>query len=83
MLQDKIIDANRAYRLEPSIKETQKQNNRMEEEAIKFKLKQHPFFQQADKLMEDKRKHELQGTLLGFKPDNARIFFGRKYKSKK
>ena len=81
MLRDKIIDANRAYNFQPSLKETQKQNNRMEEEVIKFRLKQHPLFQQADKLMEDKRKHELEGILLGVKPDNARIWFGKNYKT--
>ena len=80
MLRDKIIDANRAYRLEPSLKETQKQNNGMQEEVIKFRLKQHPLFQQADKLMDAKRKHALEGRLLGVKPDNARIWFGKNYR---
>ena len=78
MLQDKIIDANRAYNFQPSLKETQKQNNRMQEEVIKFRLKQQPLFQQVDKLMEDKRKHELE---VGLKPNNARIWFGKNYKS--
>ena len=77
-LQYKIIDANRAYNFQPSLKETHKQNNRMQEEVIKFRLKQHPLFQQADKLMEDKRKHELE---VGLKPNNARIWFGKNYKS--
>ena len=53
----------------------------MHEAVLKFKLNQYPVLQQANKLMDNKRKHKLEGRLLGVKPDNARIWFGKNYKS--
>ena len=76
-LRDKLIDANRAYVLEPSIKETAKINDRIKEEVFNFRLSQTPPMQQFDKLMHEKRKFESDARRLGIKKDTDRIFFGR------
>ena len=52
----------------------------MQEEVFKFRLNQEPAMQQFNKVMHDERKHELEMRLLGVKPDNARIFFGKNYR---
>ena len=52
----------------------------MREAVFNFRLNQHPVLQQANKLMDDKNKFELELIRLGGKPDNARIFFGKNYR---
>ena len=80
-LEDKIIDANRAYNFQPSLKETQKQNTSMQEAVIKFRLNQYPVIQEANKITHEKNKFDAELRRLGVKTGNDRIWFGKNYKS--